>query len=519
MRVPRALGLTALALIGTFWIAVVLFPLLAVLGRARDFSALLDPSILAVFKVTAEQAFLSVLLASAFGLPLGVFIGTAGGSGRAWAERCLSIPSGVPSIVASFAWVTWLGRSGWFARMGVPLDWSYSLKAVILAHVFFNAPWIALLVAQARARIPEREVEAARTLGAGNWNIFKFIIFPRVRFAFFSAAVQALSFCVMSFALVMILGGGPPVETLETALYSRIRFGSLDLSGAVACGIWELVLTLPPWVLVLYWRSRERAFLSPGQPSVQGRPGATGFFAVLFAVLFVSPYLVVFSGPLLPTSDFKTGLLSAFAVSARLAFSTAFFSTAAAVLAVLALSFLREVWKGTENVVSGLLLLPAGISAMVLGLGLWLAYGQWIDPFAGSLAAMVLLQTALFFPVAFRILWPVAQEFPQRQFEAALTLGASPGRAFLSVDWPRWKDPIRVAFAIVAAASLGEVAAVSLFYSENLIPLPLLVSRLMSQYRFEEARSVSALLFFLSVLTIIFVTQSRSLRGANPRPI
>jgi len=48
-----------------------------------------------------------------------------------------------------------------------------------------------------------------------------------------------IAVCAMSFALVLILGGGPPVQTLEVALYSRLRYGTVDLPGAAACGIWS----------------------------------------------------------------------------------------------------------------------------------------------------------------------------------------------------------------------------------------------------------------------------------------
>jgi ABC-type Fe3+ transport system permease subunit len=50
---------------------------------------------------------------------------------------------------------------------------------------------------------------------------------------------------------------------------------------------------------------------------------------------------------------------------------------------------------------------------------------------------------------------------------------------------------------MVAGASLGEVSAVSLFYNEDLIPLPLLVSRWTAQYRFGDAQAVAVLLLFL----------------------
>ena len=150
--------------------------------------------------------------------------------------------------------------------------------------------------------------------------------------------------------------------------------------------------------------------------------------------------------------------------------------------------------------------LPSGISVLVLGLGLWLAYGRWVDPFEGSFAAMAILQATLFVPLAFRTLWPVAMGTQTRLLEAAATLGARPIRAFWIIEWPRWRGPLATAAGVIAGASLGEVAAVSLFYSENLIPLPLLVARWMGQYRFEEARAVAGLLLLLSAGTVSLVT-------------
>jgi thiamine transport system permease protein len=141
--------------------------------------------------------------------------------------------------------------------------------------------------------------------------------------------------------------------------------------------------------------------------------------------------------------------------------------------------------------------MPSGISALVLGLGIWLAYGRWIDPFSGSYLAIFALQTAIFFPIAFRIFWPVVRERPVRLIEAAALLGASRSRAFWVVEWPRWRAPLLSALGMVAGASLGEVAAVSLFYSENLVPLPLLIYRWSAQYRFQDAQMVSILLLFL----------------------
>jgi ABC-type Fe3+ transport system permease subunit len=145
---------------------------------------------------------------------------------------------------------------------------------------------------------------------------------------------------------------------------------------------------------------------------------------------------------------------------------------------------------------------PAGVSALVLALGIWFAYGRWIDPFEGSLTAMVLLQTTLSLPFAYRMLWAVDRGAQTRLVEAARTLGARPAQAFWWVEWPRWRPVVLGLLAMTGAASLGEVAAASFFASDQLVPLPLLATRWMARYQFEQAQWVSIFLLALSALAV-----------------
>lgn len=513
MKIPRWLGRLATAGTLLFWCLGVAVPLAALLSRVSlGFGGLggqgglgfWDPDVRSVAWLTARQAFASTLISAVIGLPLGLATAQASRRVARWLDTLLLLPQGVPTVVAATAWVAWLGRSGVLAR----LELGYSLRAVILAHVFYNAPWVALLVAQARRTIPRSQLDAAATLGAGAWARLRYIEWPDLRWALGAAAAQVLAVCSMSFALVLILGGGPPVETLETALYSRLRGGSLDLSGAAACAAWEILLTIAPWALVLALRSRRKS--PPGQAmlATAGRDRLAAGAALAAAAFFFLPYLAVFAGGgVAPwfSGEFWGEALGPLRLSLAIAALASVGALLAATLATVATSFAPSRWKALVG--SGLAL-PSGLSVLVLGLGGWLAYGSLIDPFEGSLAAIVGLQITVFFPVVFRMLWPVAQAGQRGAMEAAWTLGASPWRAFWCVDWPRWRAPVFSALALVAGMALGEVAAVSLFYSEKLIPLPLLVSRWMAQYRFEEARAVSALLLAGSVALMVGVSMA-----------
>jgi len=176
-----------------------------------------------------------------------------------------------------------------------------------------------------------------------------------------------------------------------------------------------------------------------------------------------------------------------------------------ALLAILALRLYRK-RNWIQKSVPILMVLPSGVSVLVLGLGFWLTYSNWpfggVDPFEGSFTAMLVLQITLFAPVAFRVFWGLDrgsnEGIHRDRIQAAMNLGAKPLEAHLMMEWPRWRGPIVWVGLMIFGASLGEVAALSLFYSENLIPLPMYILRLLSQYRFEEA-------YFLSSFTLMAV--------------
>jgi thiamine transport system permease protein len=497
-----------------FWIGTLFVPLGFIVvqlqpGESGWYSLFFDPILLETVRFTVWQALWSTGISGGIGLGLGLYLGQMRfGKAAILSRFLLSLPYGVPTVVASVAWVSWLGRSGIFAQLGWNLDLAYSPWAVILAHVFFNVPLVALLVAQARERVVGEELEIAQTLGSGFFSQLRWVIWPRIRWAFLSACSQVFVLCTMSFILVLILGGGPPVQTLETEIYSRLRLGSFDLAGASVVAIWELIITLLPWLLVLWLQGRQRQIGSERVTRIKTiQMSWIAKMGVVFIGLFwIIPYLVIFtprSFHFLFDSSWRTQLMKPIWVSFQIAGLTAAIAVTTALSASFSLRTLRKTRPGLHRIVNSLLALPGGVSILVLSLGLWFAYGRWVDPFDGSLILIAVLQAALFVPLAVKIFWPLTESERTSELEVARLLGASDFRAFFLVEWPRWRGPLLTAWTTVMGASLGEVGAVSLFYSENRIPLPLFISRWMSQYRFEEAQLVGGILFLMSSFAIV----------------
>ena len=508
MRIPRALVWVSHGVSAAFLGFGVIFPLLSTFGQPGHsgsfVSLLLDPMILQVTRFTALQAFCSVLISAAIGLPLGLWV-----RGGRRLEALLALPFGVPTLVVAVAWIGILGKRGLLANLGFQNEWGYSAKAVVLAHVFLNAPWIALRVSQARAEVSSRLLEAAGTLGANRWNRFSSVIWPEVRGPLLSAACQVFSLCAMSFTLVLILGGGPPVETLETSIYSRIRYSGMDIRGALACATWQSLLTVVPWWLVrLLDRAHPREQM--GQARVRSPWSVSWTLKLSVVAVFLIPYLyVVLSSvrriSLLDASSWEE-IGSAFSISLRLALMVAIACLVFSAFGVLSSSRAGRAKPWFES----LWIFPGGLSTLVLSLSIWLTYEKWLDFFSGGLWIMALVQTLIFLPVVFRILSDTAAGVRVRLLEAASTLGASPIRAFGLIEWPRWRTSVLTALGVVFIASLGEVAAVSLFANGSHEPLPFMMTRWMHQYRFNEAEMVGAFLVVSASLLMLSLTWIRT---------
>ena len=118
-----------------------------------------------------------------------------------------------------------------FSLLGLPLG----MFTLILAHTCFCVPYVYLLVKARLAGLDRSYIEAARNLGAGNWQAFRDVLLPLVLPAVVSG--MFLSFA-MSFddVIISIFVTGPHTNTLPIRIYSQIKTGVTPKTNAL-CSI------------------------------------------------------------------------------------------------------------------------------------------------------------------------------------------------------------------------------------------------------------------------------------------
>ena len=100
-----------------------------------------------------------------------------------------------------------------------PLRILYSLKAIILAHAFYNFPLVVRLVSAIWSSIDPRIEDAARSLGAKGWRVFWHVTLPMIIPGIAASLALTFIFSFMSFAVVLVLGG-VKFATIEVSIYT-----------------------------------------------------------------------------------------------------------------------------------------------------------------------------------------------------------------------------------------------------------------------------------------------------------
>jgi len=159
--------------------------------------------------------------------------------------------------------------------------------------------------------------------------------------------------------------------------------------------------------------------------------------------------------------------------------------------------------------------LPFSVSPVVSGLvfvllfGAQGLFGSWLQAHGleiiFALPGIVLATIFVTFPFVARELIPLMQEQGRGDEEAALTLGASGLKAFLTVTLPNVKWALLYGVLLCNARAMGEFGAVAVVsgHVRGLTnTMPLHVEILYNEYNFVGAFAVASLLALLALLTL-----------------
>lgn len=139
------------------------------------------------------------------------FRGAAGGA--------LMMPIVVPEICLGVALLVFFNQ--WWPR---GLAWPLSLGNIIIAHITFTFPFVAVIV-RGRLASVNRELEmAAMDLGAGEWRAMRDVLLPQIRPSIIAGALIAFTLSLDDFVITFFTAGIDSI-TLPVKIFSMVRRG------------------------------------------------------------------------------------------------------------------------------------------------------------------------------------------------------------------------------------------------------------------------------------------------------
>jgi multiple sugar transport system permease protein len=159
------------------------------------------------------------------------------------------IPYGIVAVVSAYAWqLAFSLNSGWIPKLlgltSDPLSHSFGLYvAIIIAEIWKNTPFMALLLLAGLALVPDELLEAAKVDGASTWQRFIRITLPLMKPAILVALLFRTLDAFRIFDTIYIFGqGAQNTESISMLNYSTLLDRlNLGLGSAVSVLLFVLV--------------------------------------------------------------------------------------------------------------------------------------------------------------------------------------------------------------------------------------------------------------------------------------
>ncbi len=507
---PKAL-LWAAVLVAAALVLVNLGALGAVISRSEH-GATLGPADWAAARFTVTQALWSAALSVLLAIPVARALARRRFFGRGLLVVLMGAPFILPSLVAITGLLAVFGRNGLFnealALLGIAPIRIYGLHGVVLAHVFFNLPLSVRLILQGWARVPAEHQRLSASLGFGAWARFRHIEAPMLTRVVPGALAVVFLICLTSFAVALILGGGPRATTLELAIYQAFRF-DFDLGRAAILALLQAAIGAAA-LLILARLTLPDSGISGLDRTAPPPPGGVARLldacSIAMAALFlmVPLTLVVLRG-----APYILGLPAPVWLALWQSLKVATLSVALLALmsAALTLAGLHRRWP------EGLGMAALIASPMVIGTGLFILIHPISDPAHWALPVTAFVNAAMALPFALRALLPAARRAEADFARLSLSLGLSWRAHLRLVLWPRLRRPAGFALALGAALSLGDLGVIVLFAQTGGETLPMQMQRLMGAYRTGDAAGAALLLLIVALAGFVLV--ERLIGGRN----
>jgi sulfate transport system permease protein len=253
---------------------IVLIPLSAVFIKTFSldwptfWNVVTAPRVLASYRLTFGASFLAAAINAIFGVLVAWVLVRYSFAGKRIIDALVDLPFALPTAVAGIALAAVYAPNGWIgqylASLGIKV--AFTPLGVLVALTFIGLPFVVRTVQPVLEDLEPENEEAAASLGAGRWQVFRRIIVPPVLPAVMTGFALAFARAVGEYGSVIFIAGNLPMVSEITPLLIITKLEQYDYAGATAIATVMLVVSFLILLVInaLQWWTHRRHAPLPG---------------------------------------------------------------------------------------------------------------------------------------------------------------------------------------------------------------------------------------------------------------
>lgn len=179
----------------------------------NNFKELMQPMYFRIFYRSIKLALMSTILCLLIGYPAAYIIAKSKARRQSVLLMLVIVPMWMNFLLRTYAWSAILGKNGFIntllGMVGLgPINILYTDAAVLLGMVYNFLPFMILPIHTILSKMDQDLINAAKDLGANNFQVFTKVIFPLSLPGVISGITMVFMPAVSTFVISKLLGGG-----------------------------------------------------------------------------------------------------------------------------------------------------------------------------------------------------------------------------------------------------------------------------------------------------------------------
>jgi sulfate transport system permease protein len=190
-------------------------------------------------RLTLLLALIAVPLNTVFGLCAAWALARKRFPGRTLLLSLLDLPFAISPVVAGLMIVLLYGRNGWFGPWLEANDLKivFAFPGMVLATAFVSLPFVAREVIPVLEETGPEEEEAAKTLGANDWQIFWRVTLPNIRWGLLYGVILTNARAMGEFGAVSVVSGNIARQTQSLPLFVEESYKQYETEAAYSAAV------------------------------------------------------------------------------------------------------------------------------------------------------------------------------------------------------------------------------------------------------------------------------------------